>query len=232
MSRSVTHFLVAALLVLPTARAWAGGLPMLCLPVTGASSDRADATTQRVAAALGKGVDRTSLRQNGGQWYLAFHFNRDHVRLAEIDAALKNGPVSVPRDRLRLFGDVILEIDIAEAATEKLLTDLASLKHASMAESKRERETLLVQLNLPAPVTEFRAPDEFGKVSFDDQTFQRATGSAVALGDLPTYEMLRKVVDKYDGKLIGLRWNCWGCRALGCVAGKDAKDRTAQAAAR
>ena len=222
MSRSVTLFLVAALLALPTASVWAGGPPMLCLPIAGANSENADAVGQRVAAALGKGVDRASLRQNDGQWYLAFHFNRDHVRLAEIDAALKGSAVAVPRDRLRLFGDVILEIDIAQAATEKLLTDLTSIKHASVAESKREGDSLLVQLTLPAPVNEFRAPAEFGKVSFKNHTFQldSAAGPAVSLNELPTYEVLRKVVEKHDGKLTGLRWNCWGCRALGCVAGK------------
>jgi hypothetical protein len=79
-----------------------------------------------------------------------------------------------------------------------------------------------VQLALPAPVNEFRAPTEFGKVSFKNHTFQldSAAGPAVSLNELPTYEVLRKVVEKHDGKLTGLRWNCWGCRALGCVAGK------------
>jgi hypothetical protein len=222
MSRSVTLFLAAALLALPTARVWAGGPPMLCLPIAGANSENADAVSQRVLAALGQGVDRASLRQNHGQWYLAFHFNRDHVRLAEIDAALKGSSVAVPRDRLRLFGDVILEIDIAETAAEKLLTDLASLKHASVVESKREDGTLLVQLTLPAPVTEFRGPAEFSKVSFQDQKFQHASAPAPAVGlsELPTYDTLRKVIEKHDAKLRGLRWNCWGCRALGCVSDK------------
>lgn len=234
MSRSVTLVLVAALLMSLTARLYAGGPPMLCLPVAGADSDNANAVSQRVLTALGPGVDRAGMRQNDGQWYLTFHFNRDHVRLAEIDAALKSSQVSIPRNRLRLFGDVILEIDIAEASAEKLLADLASVKYASIAESKRDGQTLLVQLTLPAPVTEIRAPDEFGKVAFEDHTFQResAAGTAVGLGELPMYEVLRKVVEKHDGKLTGLRWKCWACRALGCVVGNDAKSRTAQAAAR
>ena len=234
MCRSVAHFLVAVLLITPAGRLVAGGPPMLCLPIAGANSENADAVSERVLAALGQGVDHAGLRQNDGQWYLTFHFNRDQLRLAEIDAALQGSQVSIPRNRLRLFGDVILEIDIAGASAEKLLTNLASVRHASVAESKREGRTMLVQLTLPVPVTEIRAPDEFGKVSFENQTFQSeaAGGPAVGLSELPTYEMLRKVVEKHDGKLTGLRWHCWGCRALGCVAGKPTQVRTTQAAAR
>lgn len=222
----------ALLLVLPIA-ARAGGPPLLCLPVAGATAENADACAQRVAAALGKGVDRAGLRQNDGQWYLTFHFNRESVRLAEIDAALAGSPFSIRRDQLRLFGDVILEIKVPQNSADKLLSALASMKHVSVSESKRDGDTLLVTLKLPAPADDDRSPADFGLVSFGSETFrvEAASEPSVSVGDLPSYESLRKVVEKHDAKLEGLRWNCWGCRALGCVAGADT-DRSATPAAR
>ncbi len=232
MLRRCTSF-ACLLLVLPAA-AWAGGPPMLCLPVAGATVANAEATAQRVAAALGKEVERDgfrpSLRQNDGQWFLTFHFNRDALRLAEIDAALAGSPVSIQRDQLRLFGNVILEVDGPKSADEMLLGDLKSLKHFTVEESQRQGGTLLVTLMLPAPTREFRPAGEFGKVAFRSQTFRRegASGTEVGFGDLPSYDALRQLVAKSGGKLQGLRWNCWGCRALGCVAGPDGS--TAQTA--
>ena len=194
----------------------------------GATTKNADACAERVAAALGNQVDRASLRQNDGQWFLTFHFNRDNVRLAEIDAALKGSPVSILRDQLRLFGNVILEVDVAEPSAAKLLSDLKSVEHVAVGESKRSGDTLLVTLTLPAPEREFRPAAEFGKVPFRSDTFRHESNTepAVGLGDLPSYDTLRKLVAKHDGTLQGLRWDCWGCRALGCVSGADA-DRTA-----
>ncbi len=219
------------LLVLPLA-AWAGGPPMMCLPVAGATAENADACAQRVAAALGKQIDRASLRQNDGQWFLTFHFNRGNVRLAEIDAALKGSPVSIRRDQLRLFGNAILEVDIPETSAKKLLSDLATIEHLSVAESKREGNTLLVTLTLPAPQREVRPAAEFGKVAFRSDTFRHEASSepTVSLGDLPSYDTLGKLVARHDGTLQGLRWDCWGCRALGCMAGADANRTTTQAA--
>jgi hypothetical protein len=46
------------------------------------------------------------------------------------------------------------------------------------------------------------------------------------LDELPTYAGLRKLVEKHDARLQGLRWDYWHCRALGCLAGA-APDRTA-----
>jgi hypothetical protein len=154
MFRLLTITAAAVLFLLPT-HAWAGGPPLLCLPIDGATADNADACAQRVAAALGEGVDRAAMRQNDGQWYLTFHFNRDRVRLSEIDAALKGSPFSVARDKLRLFGDVILEVDVQGAAADKLLADLKTQKHVVVSESKREDGKLLV-CQLPSTMSDRR----------------------------------------------------------------------------
>ena len=50
-------------------------------------------------ATLGNEIDRVSLKQNEGQWYLMFYFNRDRVRLADIEAALKSNSVTVRHGR-------------------------------------------------------------------------------------------------------------------------------------
>src|SRR4029453_16617006 len=147
MFRLLTITCAAVLFLLPL-HARAGGLPLLCLPIDGATADNADRCAQRGAKALGEGIERVGMRQNDGQWYLTFHFNRDRVRLADIDAALKGSPFSVARDKLRLFGDVILEVDARDGSADKLLADLKTQKHIVVSESKREDGSLLVTLAL------------------------------------------------------------------------------------
>jgi hypothetical protein len=222
--------LVAVLLSAP-ALVRAGGLPMLYLPVDGASAKSADACAQSVVAALGKEIDGVSFKQNDGQWYLMFCFNRDRVRLADIEAALQGNSATIRYDKLRLFGDVILEINVPEASADKLVAALKSVKHVSVEESKREDNTLLVTLKLPAPVNDIRRALDFSQISFQKETFrgEGAAEPAANLGELPTYESLRKVVEKHDAKLQGLRWDYWHCRSLGCLAGPSTDGKSAQA---
>jgi len=231
MFRRFTIPALAIALLLVPAFAWAGGLPMLYLPVEGASAKTADACAKSVAAALGKEIDGVSLKQNSGQWYLMFYFNRDRVRLADIEAALKGNSVTVRHDKLRLFGNVILEIRAPEASADKLVAALKSVKHVSVEESKRENDTLLVTLKLPAPENDIRRVPDFGQISFQTETFRSEDTAAPAanLGELPTYESLRKTIEQHDAKLQGLRWNYWHCRSLGCLAGPEANRKTAQA---
>lgn len=223
--------LVAAALLTP-ALARAGGLPMLYLPVDGASAKSADACAQSVLATLGNEIEGVSLKQNDGQWYLMFYFNRDRVRLADIEAALKGNSVTVRHDKLRTFGDVILEINVPEASADKLVAALKSVKHVSVEDSKRENDTLLVKLKLPSPENDIRRVPDFSQISFEKETFRsEGTAAPVAnLGELPTYESLRKIAEQYDAKLEGLRWNYWHCRSLGCLAGPSTDRKSAQAA--
>jgi hypothetical protein len=224
MFRLLTITAAAVLFLLPL-HTRAGGPPLLCLPIDGATADNADACATRVQLALdlGEEIQRPSMRQNDGQWYLTFHFNRDRVRLAEIDAALKGSPFSVPRDKLRLFGDVILEVDVRDGSADKLLADLKTQKHVLVSESKREDGTLLVTLTLPAPQHDVRSPATFGSVSFQSETFQsEGQSDAAKASELPTFAVLRGAIEKHNASLKGLRWNCWGCRALGCIGGAKA----------
>src|SRR5262245_40940778 len=183
--------LIAAMLFLLPLTVSAGGPPLLCLPIDGATAANADDCATRVAAALGNDIHEAAMRQNDGQWFLTFHFNRDRVRLADIDAALKGSPFSVPRDKLCLFGDVILEVDVRDAAADKLLADLSTLKLVSVSESKRVDGTLLVTLTLPSPSREKR-PAEFGTQSFQSQVFynESQTSPVAKAGDLPNYAAL------------------------------------------
>lgn len=229
MFRLLTIAAVTILFLLPI-QAIAGGPPLLCLPIDGATAENADVCAKRIAAALGNEVERAAMRQNDGQWYLTFHFNRERVRLSEIDAALKGSPFSVPRDKLRLFGDVILEVDLRDASADKLLADLRALRFVTASESKREGDKLLVTLTLPAPSREDR-PADFGNVSFKAVTFHSEDPSiaAATASDLPSYAAVRGVIEKHKASLTGIRWNCWGCRALGCIAGAK-QERVSSAA--
>jgi hypothetical protein len=98
----------------------------------------------------------------------------------------------------------------------------------SVEDSKRENGTLLVTLKLPAPENDIRRVPDFSQISFQKETFRHegASQPVANLDELPTYEGLRKLVEKHDARLQGLRWDYWHCRALGCLAGAAA-DRTA-----
>jgi len=224
MFRTFSTAAGAFVLLLIPVHLLAGGPPRLCLPIDGATAENAQACAKRVADALGKEVMSASLRQNDGQWYLMFNFNRDRVRLADIDAALQGSPCSVPRDKLRLFGDVILEVDLGKASADRMLADLKGVQHVSVSQSKLEDGVLLVTLIMPGPAKTARETADFGQSAIKSAVLRTSedSDSAAKFHDLPTYEALRKVVEKHEASLTGLRWDCWGCRVLGCVAVSDA----------
>ena len=88
-----------------------GGPPRLCLPVDGVTSATANQCADRIAQALGeRAVGKVVVRENDKQWYVLFHYDAKRVTLAELDQALKGSAFSIPRDKLRLFGHVMLEI--------------------------------------------------------------------------------------------------------------------------
>lgn len=233
MLRHLSVCVVAAWLLLTPALLMAGGPPGLCLPIDGATADNADACAKRITAALGKDVERATMKHNDGQWFVMFHFTRDQVRLADIDAALKGSPFSVSREKLRLFGDVIVEIDLRGASADKLLADLKAVKNASVSESAKKDNMLMVTLSMPDPA--YAGPElaKFGDLSFKKQSFQREGQSEkVRASDLPTYDAVRTVVSKHNASLTGLRWECWGCRVLGCVATEGPTAKVSAASAR
>jgi hypothetical protein len=208
----------------------AGGLPRLCLPVDGVTADNADTCAKRLADALRleKGVEGVVLRENGKRWYAIIHYNRDQLILAELDTALKGSPFSIPRDNLRLFGHVMLEVEVGEAAERNLLSDLKAVKHVTVEEVKRDRGVLYVTAVMPYSRYFGVEMDEFGKQPFEKELFGTAQSDfgpkanpPATARDLPTYGGLRAVVERHDGNLKGVRWKAWGCRVLGGVTAPD-----------
>jgi hypothetical protein len=217
----------AAALMLP-ATLLAGGPPRLCLPIDGVTTGTVDECAGRIADALGKRAEgKVVLRENEKQWYVLFHFNAEQVTLAELDQALKGSKFSIPRDKLRLFGHVMLEIRVDEAAQPKLLADLKQVKHLTIEESKRDNGVLFVTAVMPYPHPAARArdPEGFAVRPLSEERFSAQysdlaprTATPITARDLPSYEALRAIAEKHDGKLTGIRWKSWVCRVLGGVA--------------
>jgi hypothetical protein len=211
----------------------AGGPPRLCLPVDGVTAGTANDCAERIAGALGKRAEgKVVLRENDKQWYVLFHFNCEQVTLAELDQALKGSRFSIPRDKLRLFGHVMLEVKIDPAAEQKLLADLKQVKHLTIEESKRNDGVLYVTAVMPYPAARARDTEGFASRPISDERFgaepsdlaPRTTTPARAQ-DLPNYDGLRKIAEKHGGTLESIRWKCWACRVLGGVAATPSAER-------
>jgi hypothetical protein len=228
-------FLVAAALAasaLLPGRLIAGGPPWLCIPVDGVTPGNATTCTELINAALGKKLWRrdgpygggATIRHDKEQEYLTFYMQED-VRLSEIEAALKGTEFSIPRDLLRLFGHVILEIDARQTPHKALLASLEQLDQVSVAESQSENNVFLVTAEMPYPVVRDRPKPEFigwEKFVRNDYTSQgpRKTESATTREALPSYESFHDLVAKHDASLKDIRWSTsHACRALGCVSG-------------
>src|SRR5262245_47964000 len=233
--------LAAAILLLLPASLLAGGPPYLCLPLEGVTAANAQTCTdlldQRLAskfvdfAGWPRGV---KVLERGGQWYAAFYMGSD-VRLSDVTAALKGSQFSVPQDKLRFFGHVILEIDPAKAAPKALLADLKALNFVSVGESKSDKDLLLVTLDMPYPAD--NSSRNLESVGWD--TFQRSDLSSdpatkseppVRAQPLPTYGQIRDVVARHGASVKGLSWSeQYACRPLGCVAAPATRTAQTQA---
>lgn len=225
MCGKLTLSVVAAALWMSPAPLLAGGLPRLCLPVSGVTADNANECAKRIAKVTGIKAEKVELRENNQQWYALFSVNCEQVTLSVLDTALKGSPFSIPRDNLRLFGQVVLEVEIGTAAEQKLLTDLKAVKYLSVGESQRDKGVLLLTVVMPFPPHVGAETAEFGKVSFKKELFgtvasdfaPKADPPATAR-DLPAYNGLRAIVEKHNGSLKGIRWKCLGCHVQGGVA--------------
>jgi hypothetical protein len=232
MLRKTSVFAVALVLVLVSASLWAGGPPRLCLPIDGVTDANADACAKLLAEALGDKLwshpgrpGGVQIHRDGRQAYATCYLER-HVALGDVEAALKGSEFSVPRDKLRLFGHVTLEIDAGEAAPGELIADLAAIDFLSVEESKSDKGVLRVTVDMPYPATADRVHEEW--TSFRDEVFQwtdfssdqsRKSEAPAKARDLPSYGALREVVAKHKASLKDLHWNSgWGCRLLGGVA--------------
>jgi hypothetical protein len=233
MFRMLSGTAVAAVFLMIPAQLMAGGPPRLCLPIDGVTADNATMCAKRLADTLGdklwphsrpRGVE---MRQNEKQWYAMFT-PMQAVKLSEIDAALKGSAFSVPRDKLRLFGHVILAVDNRSAPPKELMTELEAMEYVSVAESKRAKGLLLVTVDMPYPRHFGKQTTHFGSVPLSKEIFRRTDFSSDASTknespatsrDLPSFNALCAVVEKHNATLRDLSWsNRWACRMLGCVA--------------
>jgi hypothetical protein len=241
MFRAIWLFVVAAVLLLWPARLIAGGPPWLCLPVDGVTADNVKECTDLLTDKL-KGkfapnrarYNNVELHNHANQWYLTFYMGED-VGLREVEAALKGSRFSVPRDRLRLFGHVILEIDAGKATDKQLLAALEALNYVSVAKSEHKDDLLLVTVDMPYPVEDNRRENltaGWDKFERNDFASDQATKSepAATPRTLPSYEAFRGIVAKHKASLKDIRWSThYACRPLGGVA--VASDSVASASA-
>ena len=220
---------LAVLLLLP-ATLLAGGPPWLCLPLDGVTADNAQSCGEKLTAALEDklwkdgGEQAVQIRAHGDQWYLAFPMGTD-VALADVEGALKGSRFTIPRDRLRLFGHVILEIEGSTGAKD-LVAALNELEHVSIAQSAEKEGRLLVTVDMPYPVGNGRPDWGTG----DWEKFQRnglssaaaaSSESPIKAAELPSYKAFRDLVAKHDARLTEIRWSTqFWCRALGGRGGE------------
>lgn len=228
VSGKFTLSAVATVLLLSPAPLLAGGLPRVCLPVNGVTTGNANACAKLIGNAISK-AERIELRENDAQWYALFSVNGSEVDLDKLDAAFKGSAFSVPRDTLRLFGGAKLEIEVAEASEQKLLTDLKAVKYLTIDATKRDRGVLSVTVILPYPRHTGREVEDFGKASFAKELFGAERSDFAPKADppatartLPTHADLRAVVEKHDGRLKGTRLNLLGCHVQGGILVPDA----------
>jgi hypothetical protein len=228
--RSLSLALAAQLLLVP-AQLIAGGPPWLCLPIVGVTPENAPACAKLIDKRLADKLWQHSgpycggavIRQDGDQHYLTFYMQED-VELGEIEAVLKGSEFSIPRDRLRLFGHVILKVDAHKASRQELLASLEALDQVSVAESKDENDVFLVTAQMPYPVVKDRPkPEAIGwtKFAWNDYAAAESKGSEppASREELPGFDTLRDVIAKHNARLKDIRWSTThACRALGCVS--------------
>jgi hypothetical protein len=241
-------FLIIAAVAVASAvpgRLIAGGPPWMCLPIEGVTPENAEACARLIEAKLGGKLWQqagpygggATIRQDGDQRYVTFYMQED-LRLAEVESALEGSEFSIPRDRLRLFGHVILEIDAGETPSQDLVSALGEIAHVSVAETQTNKNRLMATVEMPYPVVKDRpTPESIGWIKFakNDYTSTRPSGSEspISRESLPSYDSFRDVIAGHNASLKDIRWSTThACRALGCIlvpepdAGIAATERT------
>jgi hypothetical protein len=230
---------VAALLLMAPANLFAGGPPILILPVDGVNSGSAQACVDLLNARLKdkfwKHGDSQTVRieERKNQSYVAFDMGSD-VTLSDVKAALEGSKFSIPQDRLHFFGHVILEIDAGGKSHQSLLSDLDALAQVSIEESKTENGLFRVTVDMPYPDDRGRGHlntsgwDTFQRNDFASDQSTRSE-SPVKLQQLPRFSEIRDVIAKHDARLKEVRWsNNYACRPLGGVAEADPATKPVQ----
>jgi hypothetical protein len=237
MLRKSLPLAIATLFVLSPARLMAGGPPWLCLPIDGITLDNVGECTDMLTKKLEDRIWPYAGQQPGlqivshaNQWYLTFYMGKD-VALGDVEKALAGSRFSIPRDKLRLFGHVILEIDSGRSAAQRLLADFEKLDCVSVAESKEDKHLVLATVDMPYPIERGRpdrGPEGWDSFSWNQFNSNKSTPSQphVTAGMLPSYDTFRDIAARHEASLKEIRWSTrYACRPLGGVAvpGLDAK---------
>jgi hypothetical protein len=229
MFRQILFCATTAICLFSSATLLAGGPPWLCLPVDGVTSENAQACGDLIGKALHDKVwshpdrqSRIDLQEHKNQWYVTLYMQED-VGLHEVESALDGSEFSVPREKLHLFGHVILEIESPNASSE-LLADLDAMNYVSIAESNHKDKLFLVTVDMPYPESsgsqqrDSIAWEKFRRTDFSSDQATRSEAPATA-GELPSIDAFRKIVMKHDAKLQDVRWSInYACRPVGGVA--------------
>jgi hypothetical protein len=198
------------------------------LPIEGVTANNERQCAKLLTEALGpaRAEDGVKLLQDKDQWYARVFLGQD-VTLRQMEEALKGSEFSIRPGKLRLFGHVILEIDLGKAPAKELIADLESMKYVSVAESEKKNGILRVTVDMPYPVTEGRSFretvrwDTFQRNDFASAPATRSERPATA-GKLPSYDDFHRVAKKHNASLKDIRWSeIYACRPLGCVAVPD-----------
>jgi hypothetical protein len=233
MSRTLSLATITLLLLPATLQA--GGPPWLCLPIDGVTSQSAQASADKLTAALEDklwkdGGDERAVKvvPHGKQWYLTFPMDKE-VALAEVEAALKGSRAAIPRERLHLFGHVVLEIELGKASAKELLSGLEAIEYVSVAEPTTKGNRLLVTADMPYPDGNVRRDGR----AFESETFRRNDFSSdrrtiseppAKASELPSFGMFRDVATKHGPTLKDVRWSPnYACRELGGVGVEETK---------
>jgi hypothetical protein len=220
--------IVAVSLFFP-AKVFAGGPPWLVLPIDGVTAENSKACAELLTSKLqdklwpdaGARERGVRIQEHGRQSYITFYMGED-VGLREIEQALEGSAFKVPRDSLRLFAHVVLEIDARKASPKELLSAIEKMDHVSVAESKNEGEHLLVTVDMPYPelTRDNRESVEWEKFQRTDLSSDQVTRSEspISARELPSYAAFREVIAKHKASLKTVRWDTdYVCRALGGV---------------
>ena len=231
--------LMGVLVVLLSAgRLWAGGPPLVCVPIDGATAENAKACGDLIAAKLTDQIlpgdaehAAVKLREIGGQWYASFYMSKD-VRLSEIEASLEGSEFSIPRDRMHLFGHTVVEFQ-PQGAAKELATDVGALEFAFVEEAKPEHDALALTVAMPY-VNDVRR-DEFTAWNtfrwwreVGDPSLASEPNDPTAIEQLPSMEALAKAAASHGAKLKDVRWSTeFACRSVGAVAVESKGDAVA-----
>jgi hypothetical protein len=219
----------AALSLLLSSRLLAGGPPWLCLPIEGATAKNAKACTARIEAKLGaklfdqpKNYSGAEIHRDGDQQYLTFYM-KEEVALGEIEAALKGSAFSIPRDKIKLFGHAILEIDLQKSSSKEITAALDAMDNVSIDDSAVNQGQLLATVQMPYPVVDNRPnPNDLRWETFARNDYTAADSSKsetpIAAKALPGFHAFRDLLSSQGASLKDVRWSTThACRALGCV---------------